>query len=105
MLRVHNEHTAYQLLILQLVIHLIDANGHVLGILATRVHVAVVFGYQVNVVETVAVVVVLVEGIDEGRIHYDRFIECSVSDLKNKKTLNFPPKISPFIEDLTCSVT
>lgn len=92
MFRVHNEHTAYQLLILQLVVHLINANRHVLGILTTRVHVAVVFGNQVNVVETVTVVVVLVESIDEGCIHYDRFIECSVSHLKNKKE---DIKISP----------
>ncbi len=65
-----------------LVVHFVDADGHVLGITATRVHGPIVLGHEINVMKAVTIIAVLVEGVDETSIHNDRFVECATTALK-----------------------
>lgn len=64
-----------------LVVHFVDSDGHVLGIGTTRVHVAIVLGHQVNIVKTITIVIVLIEGVYERGVHDYCFVERSVSPL------------------------
>ncbi len=50
-------------------------------IIATRVHVSVIFGHQINVMKTVAVVIILVKCVDKRCIHDYCLVKCAVAVL------------------------
>lgn len=64
-----------------LVVHFVDTDRHMLGIGTARIHVAIVLGHQIDVMKTVAVVRVLIEGVYECGVHYYCFVEGSISPL------------------------
>ena len=80
-----------------------------LGIASARVHVSVVFGHQVDVVKAVAVVVVLVERVDESSVHDDGLVEGAIAELEAERRqikVTGPRDVALLVKvNRTCSVT
>lgn len=68
-----------------LVSQLVDSHAQVSRHLGTRVHVEVVFRYQIHVVEDEAVEEFFLESFDEGCVHNSAFVESLVAVLRTKK--------------------
>ena len=58
-----------------LVAHFVDGDGHVSRLRRTGVHVTVVLGDQIDVVEDEALERVLLQRLDERDVHYTSFVE------------------------------
>ena len=69
-----------------LVSHLIDSDAHVSWIARTRVHVAVVLGHEVDVMEDDALEPEALHRLDERHVHQTSFVERVVADLRVHKT-------------------
>ena len=69
-----------------LVSHLIDSDAHVSWIARTRVHVAVVFWYEVDVVKDDAVEAVAFQRFDERYVHETSFVERVIASLWQRET-------------------
>ena len=53
-----------------------------LGIASTRVHVAIVFGHKINIMKTIAIVVILIESVDESSVHDYGLVEGAIAILQ-----------------------
>ena len=69
-----------------LVSHLVDGDAHVTREARTRVHVAVVLGHEVDVVEDDALEPEAFQRLDERHVHQASFVERVIADLCAHKT-------------------
>lgn len=68
-----------------LVSHLVDGNRHVTRLHGTRIHVAVVFRNEVDVVKNETLKRILFECLDEGDVHNTCLVEREVTILRQRK--------------------
>ena len=67
------------------VAHLVDGDGHVPRLDGTRVHVAVVLGHEVDVVEDETVEVVHLERLHEADVHDAGLVEGVGAELRQNR--------------------
>jgi hypothetical protein len=72
--------------LVSLVSHLVDGDRHVTRLYGTRIHVAIVFRNEVNVVENKTLERILFECLDKGNVHDACLVERVVAVLQESKT-------------------
>jgi len=76
-----------------LVSHFVDGDGHVTGLDGTRVHVTVILGDEVDVMEHEALERVLLQSLHERDVHDTRLVERVLAELQqssNKQSVDKP---------------
>lgn len=64
-----------------LVIHFIDGHGHVPRKDWTRVHISIIFRYQIDIVKDKTLKIVFTGRVDKGGVHQHGFIVRSIARL------------------------